>query len=62
MALKKHQDQKQFEEEAVYLTYVFRIIVHDSGTPRQELASFGELEAGVDVEATEKCCLMTWYS
>ena len=46
-AVLKHQDQKNFEKERVYLAYTSTLIVH-GGKPKQELKQGGNLKAGAD--------------
>jgi hypothetical protein len=53
----KHQGQKQVGEEKVYLAYTCTLQPIIEGTG-QELKQSRNLEAGVDAEAMEGCCLL----
>lgn len=57
IAMMKHPDQKQLEEERVSLGLHFSI--RKSG---QELKQGRNLKAGTDVEAMEECCLLACSS
>lgn len=51
----EHHEQNQFREKRIY--FILKLVIHYSGTLRQELKEGRNLEA----EATEGCCLLTCF-
>jgi hypothetical protein len=53
--------KKQVGEERVYSAYTFHIVVHHQRKSGQEHTQDRNLEAGVDAEAMEECCLLSCF-
>ena len=56
VAMTRHGDQKQAEEERAYLAYT------STSQTGQELTRGGNLQAEADAEAVEGCCLLACSS